>query len=79
MATPVCSQCAAKLREIDFNGKWLQGCIACKIKSGVIANLKDWSDKWQVPQRNDSKARYWSDPINKAAVPNTTTGKSKRD
>ena len=28
-----------------------------------------------MPQRNDLKARYWSDPINKAAVPNTVTGK----
>jgi hypothetical protein len=24
---------------------------------------------------NDTKARYWADPINKAAVPNTYTGK----
>ena len=40
---------------------------------GCKADYKgDWSDKdWQVPQRNDLKARYWSDPINKAAVPNT--------
>lgn len=36
---------------------------------------------WKQPQRNDSKSRYWADPVNKAAVPNTTTGKggSKRD
>ena len=27
VATPVCSQCGAKLREIDFNGKWLQAAL----------------------------------------------------
>ena len=39
MATPVCSQCGAKLREIDFNGKWLQGCVACNKWGELDGNL----------------------------------------
>ena len=39
MATPVCSQCAAKLREIDFNGKWLQGCLGCNKWGELDGNL----------------------------------------
>ena len=30
---------------------------------------------WKQPQRNDANVRYWADPVNKAAKPNTTTGK----
>jgi hypothetical protein len=29
MATAVCGQCGEKLREIDLDGKWLQGSLAC--------------------------------------------------
>lgn len=46
---------------------------------GANADYKAGDVKdWKQPQRNDAKSRYWSDPINKAAVPNTDTGK-KRD
>ena len=40
------------------------------------ADYRRGDDKdWKQPQRNDSESRYWSDPVNKAAMPNTYTGK----
>ena len=49
---------------------------------GCKSDLKgDSSDDWRVPHRDNSKDRYWAEPINKAAVPNTYTrkGGSTRD
>jgi hypothetical protein len=39
MATPICSQCGEKLREIHYNGKWLQGCLSCNKWGDPNGNL----------------------------------------